>query len=107
MDGLLLWSNEVAGLLVGPLYTDLLGESLDCHWYSYSVQFFFGNTLTMNSSTVPYLTDLHVDQLTSLSSEDVILEGLSSLKRQKCEGSINWCQYNMNLEYNIAFSSVL
>ena len=57
MDGLLIWSNQVAGRLVGPLHTDLLGEFLDYHWYSCFVQF-FGNTMTINSPPVPHLTDL-------------------------------------------------
>ena len=40
MDGLLIWSNQVGGLLVGPLHRDLLGEFLDCLWHSFFEQFF-------------------------------------------------------------------
>ena len=47
---------------------------------------FSGNTLTMNSSPAPHLANLLIS-----ASEDVILEGLSSLQRQTCEGSMNWC----------------
>ena len=39
MERLLIWSNQVAGLLVGPLCTDLWVEFLDCYWHSYLVQF--------------------------------------------------------------------
>ena len=39
MERLLIWSNQVAGLLVGPPCTDLWVEFLDCYWHSYLVQF--------------------------------------------------------------------
>ena len=77
MDGLLIWSNQVVGLFVVPLHTDLdlVGDFLVCPC-GYSISYNVFSEHSGHKQLSSFSCHEPLEQLARLSWENVILEGL-------------------------------